>query len=118
MDKATIKKLGAAPIELIGRVSTPGGQSSITLKASELEVFCEDPEGFYAMQHGVAKEVYQQWVETEGTPRCGAKTTQGVRCRNVVSGGIQMNLERWLQEDGGLCTVHGGATSAEARNPR
>lgn len=38
MDEAAIKKLSAAPIELIGRVSTPGGQSSITLKASELEV--------------------------------------------------------------------------------
>ena len=96
----------------------PGGAASVTLHASELEQFCEDPEAFYAHRNGVTKEAYQHWVESEGTPRCGAKTTNGSRCRNVVSGGIQMRLERWLQEDGGLCTVHGGATSAEAKNGR
>jgi len=118
MDEATISKLAEAPIEFIGQVAAPGGGASIILKASELDAFCADPEAFFALRSGALKEEYRQWVETEGTPRCGASTTKGTRCGNIVSGGIQMSLERWLQEDGGFCTVHGGPTSAQSRHKK
>lgn len=118
MDNETIRKLAAAPISFIGSVRAPGGGDSIALQADELEAFCADPEGFYALKHSVTKDEYLQWVETERTPRCGALNTKGMRCGNLVSGGIQMRLERWLQEDGGFCSTHGGATSSEARMQR
>lgn len=118
MDKATIAKLAAAPISFIGDIRAPGGNRSLTLAAHELETFCNDPEGFFALKHGVTIDEYRQWVETDGTPRCGAKTSKGKRCGNVVSGGIQMSLERWLEEDGGFCAVHGGEGSATAKARR
>lgn len=118
MDSATIRKLAAAPIEFVGTVAAPGGGKNISLNAEDLEAFCADPEGYYALRQGVTKDEYLQWVATEGTPRCGALNSDGARCGNQVSGGIQMGLERWLQEDGGLCAIHGGATSAEARAKR
>jgi len=118
MDKSTIAKLAEAPLEFVGQVAAPGGGASVCLQANELEAFCDDPEGFFALHQAATKDEYLQWVETEGTPRCGATTNRGARCCNIVSGGIQMSLEDWLQEDGGFCTVHGGATSAEARRKR
>ena len=117
-DKQTIDRLAEAPLEIIGHVAVPCGNGSISLKAHELEAFCNDPEGIYALRNEATKDEYLQWVETEGTPRCGVITSKGNRCQNIVSGGTQMPLERWLQEDGGFCTVHGGATSAEARPRR
>ena len=92
MDKATIEKLAEAPIEFVGCLASPGGQTSIALRASELEVFCEDPEAFYAFRHGVAKDVYRRWVETDGTPRCGAveeSTMQTTYSRAVPSNNIK-----------------------------
>lgn len=118
MDEATIAKLAAAPIDFVGNVPAPGGSASISLSATDLEDFCADPEGFYALKHGVSKDEYRLWVETDGTPRCGATTANGKRCGNLVSGGIQMRLERWLQEDGGFCAVHGGDGSARAKGRR
>ena len=71
-----------------------------------------DRDQYAADMFGVFKSQYLDWIETDGTPRCGAKTKKGRRCQNIVSGGIQMSMEDWLQEDGGFCTVHGGAPSA------
>ncbi len=118
MDKATIEKLAQAPIEFVGRIAAPGGVTTIFLKAEEPENFCKDPEGYFALQNGATKEEYLQWVEIDGEPRCGATTLKGTRCANMVSGGIQLNLDRWLQEEGGFCQVHGGVTSEEARPKR
>lgn len=118
MDEDTIRKLAAAPLAFVGNVPAPGGNASLTLAADELESFCTDPEGFYALKHGVTEDEYRQWVETDGTPRCGATTAKGKRCGNLVSGGIQMPLERWLQEDGGFCAIHGGEDSATAKGRR
>lgn len=118
MDPKTIERLAQAPIEFVGSVPAPGGGASIVLQAEELGQFCDDPEGYFALMNGATKEEYNQWVDTEGTPRCGARNAKGERCKNVVSGGIQMSLEHWLQEDGGFCRVHGGLSSKEARDRR
>lgn len=115
METIAVERLAKAPIEFVGQVEAPGGGVSIILSAYELSDFCDDPEGFFALKNGVTKEEYLQWVQTEGTPRCGALNAKGKRCQNVVSGGIQMSLNRWLQEDGGFCHLHGGASSKEAR---
>lgn len=85
------------------------------LDSNQIEAFIEDPIQFVADKNGVFKSQYVDWIETGGTPRCGAKTKSGNRCKNIVSGGVQQPLERWLQEDGGFCTIHGGETSEEAQ---
>ena len=110
--------MGNANIEFIGNVEHPCGGVSFELEVGDLEAYCRDPEALYALQQGATKEEYRQWIETQGTPRCGALNKKGERCGNVVSGGIQMELQHWLQEDGGFCAVHGGASSAEAYNTR
>jgi hypothetical protein len=42
-------------------------------------------------------------------------TSKGTRCKNFVSGGIQRDLQTWLELDGGNCAVHGGVSADEAR---
>ena len=118
MDPKTIYRLAQAPIEFLDTVSAPEGDASMVLQAEELGQFCEDPEGYFALMNGATKEEYSQWVDTEGTPRCGARNAKGERSKDVVSGGIQMSLEHCLREDGGFCRVHGGLGSKEARDRR
>ena len=118
MDKVTLEMLEAAQLEIIGNVAHPCGGQSFHLEVSDLEAYCKDPEACYALMHGATKQEYLQWVETLGTPRCGALNKKGRRCGNFVSGGIQLELNDWLQEDGGFCAIHGGASSADARAAR
>lgn len=111
LDKETIARLNAAPIEFIGYVMGPGGRAKVSLSAEDLDGFCADPEGVYAQKHGATREDFVHWVATDGRPRCGGKTTKQKRCGNFVSGGMQMSLDVWLSADGGLCVVHGGEGS-------
>ena len=109
IDKSTLQAMADAGIEFVGNIPAPGGNASLALDPGEVGAFVADPAAYFALRHGASKEEYRQWVETEGTPRCGALTKSGTRCQNVVSGGIHMPFETWLQEDGGFCVIHGGA---------
>jgi hypothetical protein len=104
-----------AGIALIGNLVGPAGNYSISLAPEEVEEFVADPAAFYAKAHGGTKKDFEDWVATDGTPRCGAKTSKGSPCRNFVAGGIHKNFEAWLEQDGGLCATHGGDNSQEAR---
>lgn len=109
MDLEALKAMRAAGVTFVARVPAPAGGQDFTLEPEDVEAFMADPAECFARKNGAFKSQYLDWVETEGTPRCGAKTARGERCRNIVSGGIQRPFDVWLQEDGGFCVVHGGA---------
>ncbi|MGF1631257.1 MAG: hypothetical protein ACFCUT_17430 [Kiloniellaceae bacterium] len=110
-DMQTIRAIGAAGIGFAANVRAPGGYTTIYLEPEEVATFLTDPDQAAADHMGVTKAKYQRWIEWDGTPQCGAKTSKGKRCKNFVSGGMQMSLERWLETDGGYCVVHGGDAS-------
>lgn len=115
MDQRTIDALANAGISFAAHMPCPGGSATIWLPPQDVAIFVKDPQQAAANYFKASKQEYLDWVATDGTPRCGAKTRSGKRCRNIVSGGIQQPFERWLQLDGGFCTIHGGAGAEEAR---
>ena len=115
IDTKTIEALVAAGIRFVADIPVPGGSDTVALKPNEIAAFINDSADWFSRRHGASKEQYLDWVLTEGEPRCSSTTLKGGRCKNGVSGGVQRSLEVWLQEDGGLCQVHGGLTSDEAR---
>lgn len=115
LDQKTIDAMQTAGIDFVGGVDAPWGGITVTLEPEDVAPFVKDRDEWFARKNGAFKEQYLDWVATSGEPRCGAKTSKGTPCKNSVSGGIQRPFEVWLQEDGGICHVHGGATSKEAR---
>ncbi|PHR62554.1 MAG: hypothetical protein COA47_03140 [Robiginitomaculum sp.] len=88
---------------------------TVDVEPKDVDDFVQDKTEWFAWKSGASKSQYLDWIETFGEPRCGAIMTKGTRCRNCVSGGLQRSFEIWLQEDGGLCQIHGGLSSNEAR---
>ena len=97
----------------VGQVESPCGAETLFLEGSEYEAFYKDPVGYFVAMHGVTKEDYNTWISMGGHPRCGALTSKGSRCRNLLSGGGQLQIKEWVEADGGLCAVHGGLTRKE-----
>ncbi len=117
-DQATLDAIFDAPLEIVARLPAPWGGLSAFPQRHDIEEFLDDPEEWFARTQGVTKEDYQNWIATEGLPRCGATLKSGRRCKNPVSGGIQRDLHDWLQSDAGFCHLHGGEGSAEAKLKR
>lgn len=111
MDKKTIEILDRAGISFAASVDVPGGGTNIFLKPDELQEFVNDKNDYAAKQFGVSRELYRQWVDSDGTVQCSARTTSGSRCKNMVSGTIQQDIEDWLKMLGNNCAVHGGEES-------
>ena len=88
------------------------------MDADELPMFLQDKDRVLAKLFDVPVDDYLEWLASEGTPRCGAKTAKGTRCKNLVSGGIQRDIHVWRELDGSLFAIHGGESSEEARGNR
>ena len=118
IDQHTVDIMSKKGISFVADIPAPAGNMSITLTSKQISKYISDPIQFAADLHGVLKHQYLDWVETDGSPRCGVKTKSGKRCQNYVSGGCQYGIDDWLQLDGGFCAVHGGESSNEARLKR
>jgi hypothetical protein len=118
LDQAVIDKLAKSGIEFGATVKTPWGCDTIFILPNEILSFVRDKEEYAAKHFGTKLETYYRWIETGGTPQCGARTVTGSRCRNYVGGGIHMKIENWFELDGGFCAVHGGESSEEAHMQR
>ncbi|QQM29038.1 hypothetical protein JET14_11870 [Martelella lutilitoris] len=118
LHKPTIELLSKSGVYFVVDLRWVGGSRSITIEARDLEKYVSDPVGFTAQHFGASVEDYLRWIETEGTPQCGALTKKGKRCTLSVAGGGQRDFKRWKELDGGYCQVHGGETSAEANEKR
>lgn len=111
VDMTTIQTLASAKVELVVNYKTVWGGSTVVLEPSDVGAFLRDRDQWVADSLGVSKQQYLDWIESGGTPRCGATTKEGHRCKNYVSGGIQRDIDDWVRLEGGYCAVHGGEAS-------
>jgi len=115
LDLNTIHAMQDAGLAFIAQVPHPCGCQTLDFSAEQVVAFVADRDQAIADSLGVTKAQYREWIESFGTPRCGATTKQGTRCKNFVSGGVQLSLKTWLKLDGDYCAVHGGAPSRKVR---
>lgn len=116
INTATVDAIAAASISFTASLRAPGGCRTFFIEPKDVPAFISDPDQWAAGENGVSKEEHLEWVETDGTPRCGATTKNGRRCRNFVGGGVQRSIKDWLRLDGGYCSVHSGEGSDRARH--
>lgn len=111
IDMKTIEAMYQAGIRFAGSIRAPWGGETVTITPSDVPAYVSDPDKYAATIHGVSKEVYLQWVESDGMMQCSAKTASGSQCKNHVSGASQRTMEEWLAIRGEFCAVHGGEGS-------
>lgn len=56
----------------------------VELSTDEVKTYLEDPDAFMARQHGVSLDLFRDWKEFAGDPRCRATTKKGRRCENEL----------------------------------
>jgi len=85
-----------------------GGGRECELNAAQLAEFIADPEAYAANYFGLTRAQFREWLESEGRMQCSALTTLGRRCRNFVSGRMQLDSDAWRRLEGEYCVIHGG----------
>jgi hypothetical protein len=115
LDQRTIDSMSQAGIIFAVNFRAAWGGSNAFISAAEVPLFVADPDAAAARHHGVSKELFCEWVASEGSVQCSANTTSGHRCKNHLSGGGQQEIGDWLKMRGGYCVIHGGEPST---NPK
>jgi len=91
------------------RFVIPEGESSHSgyfVGREEVEEFLDDPDEFFAKQHGVTKAEYRDWREAGGAVRCSATTRKGKQCNNFVKTPYNLTAQGWLALQGHYCVIH------------
>ena len=93
----------------IVNIAVPGGGSQEFLHSDEqAELWDADPDAYAAKLVGLTLAQYLLWIDTDGTPLCGAMTSSGKLCKNQVGVG-QQGASAWLHNHHrSKCHAHGG----------
>jgi hypothetical protein len=59
----------------------------------------------------VTKEIYREWIEFGGLPRCAARTAAGRVCKNTIGSGGVSPGEFLAMHRRETCRQHGGGRS-------
>ncbi|MFZ0268194.1 hypothetical protein [Caulobacter sp.] len=116
-DFDVVERLRLAGITLSASLEAPGGGETVILDTEQALAYLAEPTVFSAAYFGLSGEDYEAWLDLEGQAMCGEITASGSRCRNPLSGPIQLTADEWKQRHGGRCSVHGGEIAAR-RNKR
>jgi hypothetical protein len=72
-----------------------GGEGMLELSLEEGEQYNADPDGYAANYFGLSTAEYVEWINTCGTPLCGARTKSGKLCR-TPTGRMQQDAAAWM----------------------
>jgi len=111
--QAFIKRLSALGVTFQVSHPAPGGSRTLDIPADDLELFERDPIAYFARRHRVTKEQYLDWHATEYSVRCSSTTKCGQRCKHIVKGGSDLDIERWVELQGRDCEIHANMRTAQ-----
>lgn len=106
----TFKTANQAGISFLIYVPIVGGQQQMFLTPMQAERFLANPNAVCAEILGMHEADYTEYVASQGTVYCHAKTTKGKSCRNNVPGMSLLTPKEWIKAKGrsGYCVAHGG----------
>lgn len=80
---------------------------TIELDEDQAAEYNADPDAYAARFVVLAKFEYLLWVDLNGAPLCGARTTGGELCRNAGVGGTQFSVSEWkARRRKAFCATH------------
>ena len=101
-----VKRLSALGVTFHVFHPAPGGSRTLEIPPDDLERFERDPIAYFAKRHRVTKEQYLDWHATGYSVRCSSTTKHGQRCKHIVKGGSDLDIERWVELQGRYCEIH------------
>lgn len=113
--QAELEHLAELGVSYYLSVPSPWGADTIEVSPSELVLLRSDPDSVCARHYRVTRENYIAWRDSQFSVQCAGRTTRGTRCKNTVTGGLNVSAERWVQLHGEYCAVHGGEGSDATR---
>lgn len=103
----TLSEMTAKGMSFMASHPTPGGHTSIAVPAERVPLYCDDPDAFWALHHGVSTHEFRRWIDDGFAVRCSATKSNGGQCRNTVRGGhLVYSPKEWVALQGGYCPVH------------
>ena len=108
---AFIRRLSAIGVTFHVSHAAPGGSRTLEIPADDLALFERDPVSYFAKRHRVTKEQYIEWHATDYSVQCSSKNKRGQRCKHIVKGGSNLDIERWVELQGSYCEIHAARTS-------
>ncbi|MFL5295920.1 MAG: hypothetical protein ACJ798_06010 [Phenylobacterium sp.] len=86
------------------------GVERLQLRPEHITIYLQDADAGVAAAHGVSRDDYLAWLETEGSVRCSGMTIARERCKHNAKGLTYLPLHTWVAARalGGYCLVHGG----------
>lgn len=105
-----LKALIDTGCELTVHVPALGGGTTHVATPEQALRMLDDKYAVYGELVGLARPDYIEWVSSQGSVYCSAKTQKGDRCRNCIIGATQLPSVAWkvIYETGGYCAIHGG----------
>ena len=107
-----IKRLGALGVTFHLSHAAPGGTRTLEVPADDLALFERDPIAYFAKRHRVTKEQYIEWHATDYSVQCSSTNKRGQRCKHMVKGGSNLDIERWVELQGSCCEIHAARTAS------
>ncbi|NNH19245.1 hypothetical protein HLB01_09400 [Bordetella trematum] len=84
----------------------PQGWEKMPVSPEELPRYLSDPPAFLAQKRGVLRQQYLDWHDSNFNVYCAGRTKAGKPCKNLVPGGGAVSPARWVEMQGGFCSLH------------
>ena len=79
---------------------------TLLVTEEDAALYREDPELFAANYFGLSKKEYREWIKSDGSALCGARSRSGRMCGNSI-GGWKLTVEEWKSlHRKGCCNRH------------
>lgn len=105
-----LQALTKAGCQLAVSVPVLSGTRTIAANPEQALRLLQDKQTVYGELLRLSRTDYVEWLSSEGSVYCSARTQKGDRCRNAIIGATFLEPAAWkaVCESGGYCAVHGG----------
>jgi hypothetical protein len=99
---------------------SPFHDREINIKPAEMQEFLRSPDAFRAKRHGVSKEEYLHFVNSDfGAVQCAAIKRDGKPCRFEAYGADDsIYAYQWIARHGSYCPLHRRLQTAKSAKPK
>lgn len=108
-----LKKLEKAGCQLTVNVPVFNGNQTIAASPEQVLRLLQDKQEVYGELLGLNRTDYIEWIASQGSVYCSAKTQKGTRCRNTITSACFLPPLTWrsIYTTGGYCSVHSALTN-------
>ena len=111
-----VRRLSALGVTFHVSHPAPGGSRTLELPADDLMSFERDPIAYFAQRHRVTREQYIDWHASQYSVQCAAISKGGRRCKHIVKGGRDLDIDRWVELQGRYCEIHAALVQEDAES--